>query len=113
MGAQEFGHVHFSIRGDLTPGGTVTVDSTGTPGLAVFLFVGSKDGKTPFPPFGTLFINLAWPWLFYPLAVLPDSSTFTIPASTPAPSEYHLQELAIHLANNAGNLSSPVRLRIE
>lgn len=113
MGACEFDHVHLDITGSLSPGGSITVDTSGTAGLSVFLFAGISTGETCMGRFGCLFLDLGGAWSLTPFGTIPSSVTTTIPPGLPVPLTAIVQELAFDLANGAGNTSNPLELKIE
>ena len=113
LGGYEFSHVTLAVSGNATPGGTVTLDSTGTSGLALFLFVGTVPGEVLFKPFGRIFFSLASPWLIVPLGTLPDSTSFVVASNVPVGTIVFLQDLAFDPPSSGGNLSNAVEVRIE
>lgn len=113
IGAIEFDHVHLAVGGSATPGGTLTVDTTGTAGLSVILFIALAAGELPVPPFGALFIDFSRPWFLLPWGTIPSSVQGTIPPGVPTPLPILLQELARDVGLGAGNTSNAVELVIE
>jgi hypothetical protein len=114
-GAYEFDNVHLAVTGTPTPGGTLTVATTGTAGLTSYLFIGVLPAEGVFKQFGPLFENLAAPYVLLPWVATPSSVPLSIPASVPVPLPVIFQELGILGATGAspGNLSNPVYLTIK
>jgi hypothetical protein len=113
MGAHELDPVHLAITGSATPGGTLTVDTTGKSGLVVLLFAASSPGTFLAKPFGVGFFDLASPWIVFPNGVVPNSTSFTIPSGFPVPTALVVQELGLSGTNRAGALTNAVALTIE
>jgi len=113
IGAFEFNNVHLSITGEATPGGLLTIESSGTPHLVALLFVGAGWGETLLPPYGALFVdpNLMLPVL--PFAVIPNSTIVSVPLNLAPGSRWVVQELAGNLFTRNGNFSNAVELTIE
>src|SRR5262249_41082978 len=76
MGAYEFDHVDLAITGNVTPGGTLTFDTSGTSGLPVVMLVGTAESELLLRPYGSLFIDLAAPWLLVPWGTIPSVLSF-------------------------------------
>lgn len=110
-GAREFDNVQVAVSGQATPGGTITIDSTGTAGLAALLIVGAAERERIVLPFGSLFVDLTAPFVILPWGVLPNSQTITISPGFPVPTTLTLQEAA--LSARVGNFSNFVSLEIE
>ena len=110
MGAYEFGNVHLAVSGDATPGGVLTLETSGTAQLVALMFVGMSPGETLLAPYGSLFMS--WPYLFFPFAVIPDVKDIEVPAGVPPGTSLVLQELAVDLYSVAGNFSNAVELTI-
>ncbi len=108
VGATEFTNVGLSITGTPQPGGSLTLTTSGTAGMSVILVAG-LDGQVEFAPYGTLFVNLALPYLFLPLGTIPSSIPATVPANFPVPFELAFQEIAY--TSNKANLSNVVHVR--
>jgi hypothetical protein len=91
--------------------------ATGTPGLTVFLLVATVPGEALVRPFGPLFFDLAFPWTAVPFAVIPGSGSIAkdapIPPNFPAPSNFVLQQFALHLVLEAGNCSNSLEVVIQ
>jgi hypothetical protein len=117
MGCYEFANIRLEATGSFTPGGTVTLTATGTPGLSVFLFVATAPGEALVRPFGPLFFDLAFPWIAVPFAVIPGSGSIAkdapIPPSFPVPSSFVLQQFALNLVGKAGNCSNSLEVVIQ
>jgi hypothetical protein len=111
MGANEFSNVHLSITGSLTPGGNITITSTGTPGLQSLLWLGVAPGEVVVGWFGPVFMDLSLPWVLVPWVTVPSTVNATIPADVPAPISIIVQQLA-HEATGQGNMSNDVVLDI-
>lgn len=112
IGAHEFSHVRFSVTGNATPGGSLTLDTTGTPGLPVALFAGLAGPGALLASYGPLFVDLGLPFVFLPFGTIPRSVVATIPLNAPAPITFALQELAL-AGGGAGNFSNPIQLTVE
>jgi hypothetical protein len=107
IGAYEYGHVQLCVTGTLTSGGEIKLHSSGTPGLASFLFAGISSEEIIFPPFGTLFIDLSASFVFLHLGSLPNFFSASIPTGLPQGTGFVLQGLGID-GLGRGNLSNPV-----
>jgi hypothetical protein len=112
IGANEFNHVRLDVSGAATPGGTVTLASTGTAGLVLFLFAGIQTGEVLFPPYGTLFVDLASSSVFVPFGSLPNTLHLTVPTDFPSGLGVVLQELALDVSGR-GNLSNAVEITVQ
>lgn len=77
MGGHEASPVRLSIAGAPLPGGTLTIEASGRPGLATFLRV-DQPGLHFFPQAGTLFQALTG-GLFGPWPSAPSSIAVTVP----------------------------------
>jgi len=113
MGAHEFNHLHLAISGNFTPGGSVTIDTTGTAGLTATLYLSTGFAPAPLAPYGTIYpgpVVIEVPWL-----PTPSSVTLPIAGSTPTPMTLYIQELGLNGAGlgSPGNLSNLVKLVIE
>lgn len=113
MGAREFDNVHLSVTGAPTPGGTLVLDTTGTPGLAVFLLVGTGAGELSHGLYGSFFVDPQSPWWFLPWGSIPSAVSVNLAPDLPAPLPVFLQELALDPVSLAGNASNPVALLIQ
>lgn len=111
MGAYEFCNVHLSLTGQSTPGGTMTLDTTGTASLPVFLWLGLGRSSVRWNPYGYLCIDLTQYWSLMSWGVIPNSVDVDLPVDFPVPIVLHLQEVA--LSGRAGNLSNCAVLEIE
>ena len=110
-GAHEFCHVHLSVSGSATPGGTITLTSDGTAGLHGLMIGGIAPAATWLKPFGTLGIDLGQlnvivGWLDVPSVVDVD-----LDPALPVPLTFYAQELAY--LGRVGNLSNVVRIDVE
>jgi hypothetical protein len=112
MGAVEWSNVLLAVSGVATPGGVLTITTSGTAGLSVILFAASQPGVACVFPYGTLFFSFAGPWAMFPWGQIPSSVTIHIPASLPTPLPLVLQELARDPLDH-GNASNGVALTIE
>ena len=114
MGAFEFSNVRLAASGNLTPGGSLIIDTTGTPGLVCLMVIGVQAGDYWLERYGGLHVDLQvsvlQPWL-----PTPSSVTIPLPGGLPTPRTLVLQVLArTGLAGGSpGNFSNPVSLRIE
>ena len=106
MGAYEFGHVDLELTGEPTPGGSLTVELTGSAGLHGWIWLGTGVGEWPMSVFGTLFVDLAAPWWLIPLGDLPSEITGTLPSTIPEGTRFVVQGLAVSPATGAGNFSN-------
>jgi hypothetical protein len=110
-GAREFGHVQLAVTGVFAPGGTLTVDTTGTAGLPVLLIAGEGESELALRPYGSLFVDLTlWNTVLL-WGVIPNSIQVSIDPLIPVPLELHVQALAT--SGRAGNLSNLVSFTIE
>jgi hypothetical protein len=110
-GAREFDHVRLEVTGSATPGGTVTVDTTGTPGLTLLMVVGFGESELSIDPFGALFIDLSLQVIVLDWGTIPNTTTETIDPAVTTPLAVWAQELAN--SGPVGNLSNVVHLVIE
>ena len=110
MGAFEFDHVHLDVSGTPTWGGTLTLDTSGTAGMAVFLFYGVAPAEIVLPPYGAVFFDLSAWWDFLFLGTIPDHRDVPIPPGSGS-LDVILQELAV--SGKPGNFSNPVTITIE
>ncbi|MFO0985012.1 MAG: right-handed parallel beta-helix repeat-containing protein [Planctomycetota bacterium] len=117
MGAEEFANVRLAVSGSATPGGTLTLTTTGKPDLFVVLFAGREPGEQLAAPYGALFFSLGAPWNYLPLGAIPGSGSFRVDAQVPTylplPFPLVLQEVAAQLVPSAGNVSNAIALTIE
>jgi hypothetical protein len=111
LGAHEFDHVHLAVTGIATPGGTLTLDTSGTAGLPVLLLAGIGESELLVRPLGALFIDLAQAWLIVPWGTIPSSLDVDLDPSFPAPLTIFVQEVAYGV--HVGNLSNLVRIEVE
>jgi hypothetical protein len=110
-GAREFDNVHLDVSGTPTPGGSLTLTSSGTSGLSLLLIAGAAPGELFVNPLGALFIDLTQPFLIVPFGTNPTSQTFMLDPSFPAPVSIWLQEVAVGVG--AGNLSNVVEVDVQ
>lgn len=109
-GAHEFTQVGLAITGTPKLGGTLTFTTTGSAGLPVLLALGFA-GQTELPPHGTLFLNVAFPWLLAPFGAVPSAVPLPIPLSLPVlPIEVAFQEIVT--SGTKANLSNVAHVRI-
>jgi hypothetical protein len=113
LGAREFDVVHLDVLGVATPGGTLTLDTSGVAGLQTFLFAGVAESELAFPRYGALFVDLTVPWVLFPWGTIPSSVDATLDPSLPAPITVFVQEVAVDLATHAGNFGNFVRIDVE
>lgn len=113
MGAFEFDHVTLGVSGTFASGQTITIASTGTAGMASFLFVGFAESEVGFKYYGPLFVDVAGPWFLYGWFPLPSSIPVTLPPGLPSGATVYIQQLALAGGpGSAGNLSNLVRLSV-
>jgi hypothetical protein len=110
QGAVEFTNIRCDLAGSPTPGGTVTIVSSGTNGIPLAMLVGLAPAELAAPHYGTLFLNLGSICLCIPWPSAPSSVDVQIPADAPLGPIY-LQEFA--MSGAAGNLSDLVVFDIE
>jgi predicted outer membrane repeat protein len=110
-GAREFNNVHLDVSGTATPGGTLTLTTSGTGGLSLLMIAGSAPAELFVHPFGALFIDLSLPYVLTPFGTIANTQVFTLDPSLPAPFSFWLQEAAI--GAGAGNLSNVVEVDVK
>jgi hypothetical protein len=110
MGPFEFDHVALAITGSFTPGGQITIDTSGTAGLSVLMMIGTAPGLACHPSFGALFFDLGSPFFFLPWGKIPSHLQLTIPSNVPTPLPVVFQEVA--LIGPGGNTSNSVEATI-
>lgn len=110
-GAHEFSHVRLAVTGTFAPGGTLTVDVTGSAGLPVLLVAGIAEAELALKPFGSLFVVLSLGSVVLPWGVVPNSTPITIDPALAVPLDVYVQALAT--AGRSGNLSNLVAFTIE
>lgn len=113
MGAFEFDHVHLAVVGSATPGGIVTIVTTGTSGLRAVLLAGLAPAAVCVPPYGTLFLDLTGTWIAVPWGLVPSAVDVTIPSDLSVPFEIVLQEVALSGLHPVGDTSNAVALTIQ
>lgn len=109
VGSHEFTNVTIAVTGTPKPGGVLTLATGGTGGLPVLLAVGFP-GQVEVPPYGTLFINVSFPWLLQPLGSIPSTIPLPIPNDIPVPLEVNFQEIATSGAK--ANFSNVAHVRL-
>jgi hypothetical protein len=110
-GAHEFSHVRLAVSGAFTPGGTITVDVTGSAGLPVLLVSGVGESEFLLKPLGSLFVDLSLSVVILPWGVVPSSTPVSIDPALAVPLDVFVQALAT--SGRAGNLSNLVAFTIE
>ncbi|MSR48134.1 MAG: hypothetical protein EXS13_13925 [Planctomycetes bacterium] len=110
-GAHEFCHVRIDVTGSATPGGTLTITSTGTAGLHGLMLASAAPSALKLKPFGTLFVDLSQPALIEPWFDLPSVVDIDIDPAFPVPFTFFVQQLAY--GTRVGNLSNLARIDIE
>ncbi len=113
IGAYEFDHVSLEILGQPSPGETLTVNVSGTPGLLAILWVGTSPGEISLSPYGCLYVDLGVPpVLFLTLGDLPvDPLVGVLPPNTPPGLTIVFQALAV--TAGGGNFSNDVVLVVQ
>ncbi len=111
MGAYEFDNVRLKVTGNLTPGGSMTIDVSGKIGMSALLFVGTAQGAVPLAPAGALFLDLSQTWFTLSWGTVPSNLTFPIPGNFP-PVPLFLQVLGTP-GGGVGNLSNPADATIQ
>jgi len=91
MGADEFSPIHLEVQGTPAPGNTLTFVTTGTPGLAAFLFIGPPDLHLV-PRVGTVFTSLT---SSRRIAFPATPSTVSIRVPPGVTGLFHVQEIGI------------------
>ena len=110
VGAHEFSNVYLSVGGDTTPGGTLIVNTAGTPGLLTWLFVGFQPATLCVPNAGGVFFDVAGA-VSFPWVSAPSSLPVPLSPATPTPLPLVLQQV---VAGPLGaNTSNAVTLVIE
>jgi hypothetical protein len=106
IGAYEFTNVRLAITGTLVPGGTLTIDTSGTSGLPNLLLIGFSPATLLIDPFGYLGIDPShFFWAKWPPA--PSSVTVGIPTDITPGLSLVFQELVI-AGLGLGNFSNSV-----
>lgn len=106
LGAFEFDNAQLALTADARPGGTLTLDLTGTNGLQGFSVVGLGLNELQWSPFGALLVDLSVSTWIFPIAALPIHLSGTIPPTVPDGTLFAFQGIAVALASGAGNLSN-------
>ena len=116
IGAYEFSHVELELTGDPQPGGQLTIDVTGTPGMGLFLAAGPPAPAQRLDPYGLLFFDLAAARV-RGFGTTPRNVTFTVPPTLPTPQTFSVQVLALGSplpsGGLPGNVSNPVFVTVE
>jgi hypothetical protein len=112
MGAFEFGQLTLAVSGNATPGGTVTIDTSGNPALVVFLLVSLDAAEIDHKFLGTFYVDFT-SMLLIPWGSPPTSIQQTVPLGIPVPLSLHLQEVGILTANGSGATSNDVVVTLE
>jgi predicted outer membrane repeat protein len=113
LGAYEFTNLQFDVSGTPTPGGTLTLHYSGTPGMLVFLWAGLAPTQVLFPPFGCFFLDLGGgPFVLLNQGTLP-IAPINVPLALDTPTGITLTLQAHAVLSGAGNLSNPVALKLE
>jgi hypothetical protein len=110
-GAHEFCHVHLAWSGVATPGGTITLTTTGTAGLHGLMIGGVAPAALWLRPFGTLGIDLGQLSVIVAWPDVPSGVDVDLDPSLPAPFTFFVQQLGS--LGRVGNLSNVVRVDIE
>jgi len=113
MGAYEFDNVDLEITGQATPGGTLTLTTTGTGGLPVLLLLGVAESELLVRPYGSLFVDLSSAWLLVPWGIVPNVQSGVIPSNLVVPVTLFFQEVALQSASGSGNSGNVVAVTIE
>lgn len=105
MGAYEFTNARLAVTGNFTPGGTMTITTSGKAGAPAILFVGLAPGAVSLPQVGPLFFDLAFPWLMF--------NWGTVPSTIPAPIPLTMPPIVLTMqivvsSGSAANTSNPV-----
>lgn len=111
MGAYEFDNVRLEVTGNLTAGGSMTIDVSGKFGMTALMFVGVAPGAMPLAPAGTLFLDLSQTWFMTNWGTVPSNLTFPIPNDFP-PFPIYLQVLGTP-GGGVANLSNPAAASIQ
>ncbi|MEW6745207.1 MAG: right-handed parallel beta-helix repeat-containing protein [Planctomycetota bacterium] len=101
MGAYEFTNVRLSLTGDMVPGGTIVITTSGTPGLSTLMLVGFSKGLLLIDPFGYLFFDIAGTWGWRPWPSAPSSVPVTLPGTLPPGFRAVFQELVMQAPGQA------------
>jgi len=112
MGAFEFGAITLAVSGNATPGGTLTIDTSGNSALVVFLIVGLDAAEIDHKFLGTLYVDLS-PALLIPWSSPPSSIQQQVPSGIPVPLSIHLQEVGILTSNGSGATSNDVVVTVK
>lgn len=113
LGPYEYSHVDLAVTGDWTPGGAVTIATTGRAGLDVLMLVATSPGETLHRSLGWLFMGFGGAWFLQPFRTIPSTVVATIPLDVPTPFSCILQGIALVPATSIGNVSNAFVLTIE
>lgn len=108
-GAYEYTNVDLSVSGAAFPGLSLLVATSGAAGSPTLLAIGF-DGEVELPPYGTLFLNVSFPWLLLPFGTIPVAAPLPIPSTLPTPLDIAFQ--AIVSSGPHANLSNVEHVRI-
>jgi hypothetical protein len=111
IGAHEFSNVQLGIDGDATPGSTLSIEISGTPGLPALLLFSAGSGDLMIAPYGTLLVGAGFGHI--PFAPAPATTDVLVPFGTPAGLSLVLQLVAFGPVAGTGNLSNAVTVTIE
>lgn len=110
MGAYEFTNARLAVTGNFTPGGTMTIATSGKAGAPAILFVGLAPGAVSLPQVGPLFFDLAFPWLMFNWGTVPSTIPAPIPLTMPS---IVLTMQIVASSGSAANTSNPVTVVID
>src|SRR5262249_3518769 len=108
MGALEFGQLTLAVSGNATPGGTITIDTSGNSGLLVFLIASLGDAEIDHKFLGTFYVDFSLALPLIPWGSPPSSVQVQLPPDFPVPTTFHLQEVGLLTTNGAGVTSNDV-----
>ena len=108
MGAFEFGQLTLAVSGSATPGGTLTIDTSGSPALLVFLIASLGEAEIDHKFLGTFYVDFtsALPLIYW--GSPPSSIQVQLAPDFPAPLTFHLQEVGLLTTNGSGATSNDV-----
>ena len=116
MGAHEFDNVRPYITGEPVPGGTLTMSTTGTAGLPVWVVASTFPGESFLHPVGSVFFDLSSPAQSSFEGTIPTSRPIPIPVDVPIGTTVVIQALTVGpqlpLGRRGGNTSNPITLTI-
>jgi uncharacterized protein YjbI with pentapeptide repeats len=109
MGAYEYGNVELALSGDITPGGSMTIDVIGTEGLTAWLVLGVEMLGLQLKTFGRLDASVLAPSLVTPWGLVPSSTALPIPVDA-AGMTFYVQAVGVSGGGDrsldAGNTSN-------